>query len=65
MKGEREVRMAARLYEVRDTMRRFHGARYAAKVAEVRPYIEGVMQRDGVNEIAASWCRDRPAAWDH
>lgn len=54
MIGEREVRTAARLYEVRDAMRRLHGERYDARVAEIRPYIEATMERDGVSEIVAA-----------
>lgn len=54
MFDEQRVRLAARLYETRDGMRRLYGDAYAAKVAEIRPYIEKIMEARGLDELKAA-----------
>lgn len=42
MQGERAVRMAARMYEMRDTARRLLGDKYKDRMAEYAPIIQRV-----------------------
>jgi hypothetical protein len=51
--GEQLVRMAARLYEARDTLRRLQGDRFAQTVANTRPAVEAYMEHHQVSELTA------------
>lgn len=63
--SEEHVRIAAKLYDARDTMRRFHRDQYAARVAEVRPYIDGFANKYGVSTLVAAQQMAKKAADDH
>ena len=47
---EQQVRLAAKLYEMRDTVKRLLGDRYSAHMAEVRKMIEGGQERMKITE---------------
>jgi hypothetical protein len=47
------VQMAAKLYDTRDTMKRFWKEEYAGKVAEYRHYIEAAMNKYNCDAIPA------------
>lgn len=48
---EREVRMAAQLYEARDAARKLHGDLYASKMAEYGSAIQEVARRTGLTDM--------------
>ena len=47
---EQQVRLDAKLYEMRDTVKRLLGDRYSAHMAEVRKMIEGGQERMKITE---------------
>jgi hypothetical protein len=51
--GEREVRLAAKLYQARDQARRFLGVNYAGVVAEWVKYVQAEVERTGKSALAA------------
>lgn len=51
---ERQVRMAARLYEMRDTARRLLGADYAAKMAELGGALKTVADKTDRQPLAVA-----------
>ena len=61
--SEHQVRMAARLYEMRDTARRLLGENYAAKMAELGDALKAAAQatQRGVLSIAIEAARNAPA----
>jgi hypothetical protein len=54
MASEQQVKMAARLYEARDTIRRLLGDRYAAVLEPYKVMLQKVMTMNGCDEIAAA-----------
>jgi hypothetical protein len=52
--SESLIRMAAKIYEARDTMRRLLGDRYAGRIARCRPAISAYMEMHGVDEVTAA-----------
>lgn len=48
-----QVQMAAKLYDTRDTMRRFFGDKYQEKVNEYRPYLEAEAKNHGGQVLSA------------
>ena len=51
---ERQVRMAARLYEMRDTARRLLGNDYTAKMAELGGALKTVADKTGREPLAVA-----------
>lgn len=49
---ERQVRLAAQLYEMRDTAQRLLGGRYTAKMAELGAALRQVAERTGRQPLA-------------
>ena len=52
--GEQQIRLAARMYEYRDTSRRLLGERYPAVMAEYRDYIRAAMKKHGTGPLEAA-----------
>lgn len=52
--SEKAVKIAARLYEARDTMRRLLGARYIDACRQWLPFINDAMQEHGCDELLAA-----------
>lgn len=52
--GEKEIKLAARMYEIRDTARKFYGDRYAGTMRQVGAMIEGIARRDKVSTLEAA-----------
>ena len=44
--GEKEIRLAVKLYDLRDALRRRHGNNWQDVVAKYRPHIEGMMKEE-------------------
>lgn len=54
MLGEQQVKLAARMYEMRDTSRRLLGERYAGVMAGYEWHIRAAMRRYGCGEMEAA-----------
>lgn len=52
--NEQHIRMAAQMYEARDTVRRLMGDAYHKRMAELGAVIASVAARDGIGEIEAA-----------
>lgn len=50
---EREIRMVAQMYEMRDTARRLLGAQYKAKMTEFGDAIQSLVRAEGSTVIRA------------
>ena len=50
---EKQVRMAAKLYEARDSMRGLFGARYQERLSPYREIIRGAMAKHSCDELEA------------
>lgn len=48
-----KIQMAAKLYDTRDTMKKFWKDEYAAKIAAYKPYIEKAMKKYDCDVIPA------------
>jgi hypothetical protein len=49
-----QIKLAAKLYEARDSARFIHGDNFPAKVAEFRPHIEKVMKAKNLDTLKAT-----------
>ena len=54
MTGEREVKMAAGLYAMRDTARQVLGSKYTAKMAELGAVLKAVGEKSGRGPLAVA-----------
>ena len=52
--SEQQIRLAAQLYDVRDTMRRFLRDKYPAQMAKYKGYIETAKARWSLDTIPAA-----------
>lgn len=52
--SERNVRMAARLYECRDSAKTLMGAKYPTEIAKFSQLIAAQAKRDGCSELSAA-----------
>ena len=61
MADEKQVRIAATLYDMRDKARRLCGDRYKAQMAELGRILKMTAERDGksVLQVATEVCRKR------
>jgi hypothetical protein len=50
----KEIRVAARLYEIRDSMRRLFGDKFPAIVAPYQQMLERVKAQTGLDDLAAA-----------
>lgn len=51
---EKQVRLAARLYEIRDTMRTFYGDAWPGMCRDMEPYIRAQTEQHGYSFIGAA-----------
>jgi len=54
MLNESQVKLAAKVYEMRDTSRRLLGERYADSIEHYGKYIQAAMQKYGCDALAAT-----------
>jgi len=54
MIGEQQVKLAAKMYEMRDTARRLLGERYAETMAAYQGHIRAAMAKYGCAELGAA-----------
>jgi len=54
MIGEQQVKLAAKMYEMRDTSRRLLGERYAETMAAYRGHIQAAMAKRSCDELGAA-----------
>lgn len=52
--SEKQVRIAARLYEIRDAMRRLFGERYAEQLKPFQQMLERLKEQSGLDTLAAA-----------
>jgi hypothetical protein len=52
--NEKTIKTAAKLYQMRDTARRFFKDEWPAKQREWRPIIEAAMRQDNIGELEAA-----------
>lgn len=51
---EKQIRIAAKMYEARDTLRKLWGAEYAAKLKPMMEIVEAVADDRGISALQAS-----------